>query len=144
MITEAIIVLFLFALNPIMNKYMLQFISVKSLVLFTGIIYFLIASLFLFLLYDKDILKDFQTLYKNNNKYLWLIMLSFPIIHMITHYFYFSLIRDYKTYIATAIVASYPLITAILGYILLNESFTLEHIIGIIFIIIGVFILRTR
>lgn len=142
MITESLIVLFLFALNPILNKYMLKFISVKSLVLFTGVMYFFIALIFIFMLYDKQIYNDFNILCKNENKNLWLLMILFPIIHMITHYFYFYLIHDYKTYIATAIVASYPLVTAFLGYFILNEEFTLTDLLGIVFIILGIFILK--
>jgi drug/metabolite transporter (DMT)-like permease len=143
MITEASIVLFLFALNPIMNKYMLQFITVKSLILFTGFAYFLVAMVLVFFMNDKTIQTDFQTLNKSPKKYLWLFIAAFPLIHMLTHYFYFSLIRDNKTYLATAIVASYPLLTAILGFLFLNESFTIIHIVGILFIIMGVSILNT-
>lgn len=142
MIIETIITLCLFAINPVINKYMLQFISVKSLVLITGLAYILVSTILTFLLYDKELQKDFNTLLQNNGKYLWLIMLAFPLIHIVTHYFYFSLIRDYKTYFATSLVASYPLFTAIFGYVMLNETITITHIIGIIFIISGISILN--
>ena len=142
MILETIITLCLFAINPVINKYMLQFISVKSLVLITGLTYIIVSTILTFFLYDKEFQKDFDTLFKNNGKYLWLIMLSFPIIHLITHYFYFSLIRDHKTYFATALVASYPLLTAVFGFLMLNETITISHIIGIAFIVSGISILN--
>jgi hypothetical protein len=142
MITEASIVLLLFALNPIMNKYMLQFITVKSLILFTGVAYFLIAGLCIFLMNDKTIQNDFQTLNKQSNQYLWLFIVAFPVIHMITHYFYFSLIRDNKTFLATAIVASYPLLIAVFGYIFLNETFTMMDLLGVFCIVLGISILK--
>lgn len=142
MIIETLITLCLFAINPVINKYMLQFISVKSLVLITGLSYIIVSTILAFLLYDKELQKDFNTLFQNSGRYLWLIMLSFPLIHLITHYFYFSLIRDHKTYFATALVASYPLLTAAFGYLVLNETITISHIIGIVFIVSGVSILN--
>ena len=142
MIIETIITLCLFAINPVINKYMLQFISVKSLVLLTGLAYIFSSSIITFFLYDKEMQKDFNTLLKKDGKYLWLIMLSFPVIHLITHYFYFSLVRDHKTYFATALVASYPLLTSGFGFLFLNETVTILHIIGIAFIVCGVSVLQ--
>lgn len=138
MITETLITLCLFAINPVINKYMLKFISVKSLVLITGLSYIIVSTILTFLLYDKELQKDFNQLFENKGKYLWLIMLSFPLIHLITHYFYFSLIHDYKTYYVTALMATYPLLTAGFGYLFLKETITIKHIIGIILIITGV------
>lgn len=140
MIQETIITLILFAINPVINKYMLQFISVKSLVLITGLAYIFVSSILMLFLYDKEIQKDFDTLFQKG-KYLWLIMLALPILHVITHYFYFSLVRDYKTYFVTALIASYPLLTALFGYLVLNETITIMHIVAIILIISGVSIL---
>ena len=140
MIQETLITLLLFAISPVVNKYLLQFISVKSLVLLTGMAYILTSSLLLFLFYDNEIEKDILHLFKNG-KYLWLILLILPLMHIITHYFYFSLIRDYKTYFVTALVASYPLLTALFGYLVLNETISLIHVIGILFIVTGVSLL---
>lgn len=144
MISETIITLLLFAINPVINKYMLQYISVINLVLLSGVAYVFISAILIFFLYDKDFQKDFNKLFNSGNKYLWLIVLALPVIHIITHYFYFSLIRDNKTYFVTALIASYPLLTAIFGYLILNETFSFIDIIGIIFIIIGVTILNFR
>ena len=142
MIQEAIIVLFLFAINPIMNKYILGFISVKSLILFTGFAYFVVAGLCLFVMNDKIIQNDLQTLNKPANRYLWIFIITFPIIHMVTHYFYFSLIRDNKTYLAAAIIACYPLLIAFLGYFILGEQVVAMDILGIAFIVFGLSIIQ--
>lgn len=142
MIPETLITLFLFALNPVINKYMLKYISVKGLVLITGITYFFIAGILIFILYDRQLETDFKTVYLNGNTWLILLMLSFPLIHIITHYFYYSLIHDYKTYFVTAIVASYPLFTAILGYLVLGETITVMHLIGILLIVSGISVLN--
>jgi len=142
MIQEAIIVLFLFAINPIMNKYMLGFISVKSLILFSGFAYFVVAGLCLFFLSDKTIQDDLQTLNKPANRYLWALIIAFPIIHMFTHYYYFSLIRDNKTYLAAAIIACYPLLIALLGYFILGEQVVAKDLLGVIFIVLGLSIIQ--
>jgi drug/metabolite transporter (DMT)-like permease len=142
MIQEALIVLFLFAINPIINKFILRFISVKSLILFTGFAYFVVAGLCLFFLNDKTIQNDLQTLNKPANRYLWAFIIGFPIVHLITHYFYFSLIRDNKTYLATAIVACYPLLIAVFGYFILGEQVVAMDLLGILFIVIGLSIIQ--
>jgi drug/metabolite transporter (DMT)-like permease len=142
MIQEAAIVLFLFAINPIMNKFMLGFISVKSLILFTGVAYFVIASLCLLFLNDKTIQNDLLTLNKPTNRYLWAFIVAFPIMHLITHYFYFSLIRDNKTYLAAAIVACYPLLIALFGYFILGEQVVAMDLVGILFIVVGLSIIQ--
>lgn len=142
MIQEASIVLLLFAINPIMNKFMLGFISVKSLILLTGFAYFVIASLCLLFLNDKTIQNDLQTLNKPSNRYLWAFIVAFPIMHLITHYFYFSLIRDNKTYLAAAIVACYPLLIALFGYFILGEQVVAMDLLGILFIVIGLSIIQ--
>lgn len=138
MILETFITLCLFAINPIINKYLLKYISVKSLILISGFAYVFISTILIILLYDKELQNDFNKLFENSGKYLWLIVLLIPLMHLITHYFYFSLIRDYKTYFITALVASYPLFTALFGYLILNETITILHIIGIIFIVCGI------
>jgi drug/metabolite transporter (DMT)-like permease len=142
MIQEAAIVLLLFAINPIMNKFMLGFISVKSLILFTGVAYFVIASLCLLFLNDKTIQNDLLTLNKPTNRYLWVFIVAFPIMHLITHYFYFSLIRDNKTYLAAAIVACYPLLIALFGYFILGEQVVAMDLVGILFIVVGLSIIQ--
>lgn len=142
MIQEAAIVLFLFAINPIMNKFMLEFISVKSLILFTGVAYFVIASLCLLFLNDKTIQNDLLTLNKPTNRYLWVFIVAFPIMHLITHYFYFSLIRDNKTYLAAATVACYPLLIALFGYFILGEQVVAMDLVGILFIVVGLSIIQ--
>jgi drug/metabolite transporter (DMT)-like permease len=143
MIIETLITLVLFAVNPVINKYMLRYISVKGLVLITGLAYMVVTPIMVALLYDKELNTDFATLYQKG-KYLLPILLAFPLIHLITHYFYFSLIRDNKTYFVTALVASYPLLTALFGYLALNETITLIHIFAIGLIVSGVTILTLR
>jgi len=140
MIIETIITLILFAINPVINKYMLQYISVKSLVLITGLAYMFVTPILVVFLYDKELQSDFSALFKKG-KYLWVILLVFPLVHLITHYFYFLLIRDNKAYFVTALVASYPLLTALFGYLMLNETITMVHIFAIVLIISGVTIL---
>lgn len=142
MIQDAILTLTLFAINPVLTKYMLRFISIKSLVLLTGIAYLFVSSILLLFLYDKGIQKDIDMLFQRGH-YLGLMLLGFPLIHIITHYFYFSLIRDNKTYFATALVSAYPLLTTVFGYFVLHETITLRHIIAISLIVTGVSLLAS-
>jgi len=71
-----------------------------------------------------------------------LIGLSTLLIFIIANYLYLSAIKTNKAYLVTAIIASYPIITAIIGYLILGEKVEMQHIIGIFLIIGGILMLR--
>lgn len=142
MLTE-LLVLCLFAFNPILYKYALNSISIESVLLFSGLVYFIISIVFLLMIRNDDFMKDIKKIFRTN-EWLWLILLIIPIFHVITHYFYFHLIRDNKTYLATALMSTYPLLTALFGFWFLGETVEITHIIGVIFIIMGVILIKNK
>lgn len=55
-------------------------------------------------------------------------------------FFYFALARGEATRVV-AITAAYPLVTAILAFIILREAFTISKIIGLFFALLGIYFL---
>ncbi|MCS6907565.1 MAG: EamA family transporter [Anaerolineales bacterium] len=55
-------------------------------------------------------------------------------------FFYFALERGEASRVV-AITAAYPLITALLAFLLLGENFSLQKLVGLVFALIGVVIL---
>ena len=67
-----------------------------------------------------------------------LVAASATLIFAVANYLYLTAIRDGKTYVAAAITASYPLVTALVGYLLFKERLTMQHLLGIVLVIGGV------
>ena len=85
--------------------------------------------------------KDIETV-KNNTTLMIILVLTSFLIYIVANYFYMRVIKDNKTYLVTAIVASYPIITVILGYLLFNEDLTLTHMLGVFLVIAGIVLLN--
>ena len=141
MLLECVITSLIFGISPVINKYFLTFISVEGIILFSGLFYSLFILLYLLFFYQDNITKDFHVL--NQNKHLYVLLgLSAFFIFIVANYFYLTVIKNNSAYLITAIVAAYPIFTAILGYFLLNEYISIAHSVGIMFIFLGVFLLN--
>ena len=102
--------------------------------------YFIMVLLYVALTNRNDLYLDIGIL--NENMHLYpLIILSAVSTMIVANYFYSTLIKNNKAYLVTAIISSYPAITAILGYMLLNETISIKQTIGIFMCITGVFLL---
>ncbi len=143
MLLECLFVTAIFGLAPVINKYMLKFVNINSIVIFTGICYF-ILSLFYFSITNKTtVIKDFTIM--NQNIHLYILLFIFTLlVFIIGNYYYLTVIKDNKTYLVAAIVASYPLMTALFGYLFLNEIPTFKNIIGVLAIIFGLTLLNIK
>ena len=126
-----------------MNKYMLEFVNVNSIVIFTGICYFILSLGYLLITNKTVVSKDFGIMNKNIHLYGVLFLFTL-LVFIIGNYYYLTVIKDNKTYLVAAIVASYPLVSAFFGYLFLNEIPTLKNIIGVIAIIFGLTMLNMK
>ena len=85
--------------------------------------------------------KDIETV-KNSPTLIVLLALTSFLIYIVANFFYMYVIKHHKTYLVTAIIASYPIVTVILGYLLFNEDITLTHMLGVFFVIGGIVLLN--
>ena len=56
---------------------------------------------------------------------------------------YFELLKVGETSRLVPVVATYPLVTAILGYLVLGEAFTVHKFIGTMLIVTGIWLVKT-
>jgi drug/metabolite transporter (DMT)-like permease len=129
-----------FALNPIFNKFVLQHISIKGVIIVTSFIYFAFVLFYLFFVGHNNLMDEIHVLHKKK-QVLLLLLISVFMTFIVANYMYFSVIQNNKTYLGVAIISSYPLITAIAGYILFNESLSRIHVLGILSIVLGISLL---
>ena len=142
MLYECAIVALIFGSTPIINQYILKHIEVESFISILAVFYFVMVLLYAALTNRSDLYLDIERL--NNNVHLYpLIILSAASTLIVASYFYSKLIKNNKAYLVTAIISSYPAITALLGYLLLNETISAKRFVGIFMCITGVFLLSS-
>ena len=142
MLYECAIVALIFGSTPLINQYILKHIEVESFISILSVFYFGMVLLYVALTNRTDLYLDIGTL--NDNLHLYpLIALSAVLTLIVASYFYSKLIKNNKAYLVTAIISSYPAITALLGYLLLNETISAKRFVGIFMCITGVFLLGT-
>ena len=142
MLYECAIVALIFGSTPLINQYILKHIEVESFISILSVFYFGMVLLYVALTNRTDLYLDIGTL--NDNLHLYpLIALSAMLTLIVASYFYSKLIKNNKAYLVTAIISSYPAITALLGYLLLNETISVKRFVGIFMCITGVFLLGT-
>lgn len=131
----AIVISFLWGVGPVLQKYILNSINPKTLLLFNGLAYMI--CLFFYSVYHRGEL--YQDVTKNMNLRLFLIiMLSGTIVGFFANLLYFYVLHKKDSYIINALVCSSPLFTLIIAYLFLKEKVQLSGFIGVMCIIIGV------
>jgi len=140
MLESGIPVLLTYGITPLLNKHILEHISVEGYIFMSSLLYFLTAVIIYLIFFRNTFNNDFSVL-KSKPYLAGLIMLySFSIL-FVTEYLYFKVLRNNKAYLLTALLASYPLVTIGLSYLFFKEAIEFAHIIGAVLIIMGVIII---
>jgi drug/metabolite transporter (DMT)-like permease len=130
----------IFGFNPIVQKYILNYISTESLMFLSAIAYASIMGIYTLFYHTKPFESDVRTLFKHPFLAA-LIPFGVFLVLILGNFMYLSIIQNHKTYLITAITASYPLFTVLGGYLLFHELLTLTDLVGILMIMGGVTVL---
>jgi len=85
-------------------------------------------------------IKDFHKI-RNDKTALFLLVFITFCIFIVIDYTTFELLKIHKAYLIEAVIAVYPLITMLFGYLILNETVSYTHFLGALFIITGIVLL---
>jgi drug/metabolite transporter (DMT)-like permease len=140
MIPQCLTVACLIGLRPIINKHLLKLINVNSLIVFSGIINFIFILLYILFIERDNVIKDFHKI-RNDKTALFLMVFITFCIFIVIDYATFELLKIHKAYLIESVIAIYPLITMLFGYLILNETVSYTHFLGVIFIITGIILL---
>jgi len=121
-------------------KYLLNIISANSLIVFSGIINFIFILLYILFIESDNMIKDFHKI-RNDKTALFLLVFITFCIFIVIDYTTFELLKIHKAYLIEAVIAVYPLITMLFGYLILNETVSYTHFLGALFIITGIVLL---
>ena len=122
------IISLIFGISPLIQKYVLKFITVQSYIILSSIIFYLLCLIYTLVFYKKEFLNDLNIL--NNNKYLYLLIfifiniyIYFFDIYILANYYYLYIIKENTTFFVVAIISGYPIFTVFFGYLLYEEVF---------------------
>ena len=143
LVVYSLIVAAIFGLTPILEKYILKSITVETVMILSGLFYGIFMVIYVFCCHGPHFVKDLGIMMERPA--LWvLVPTSAFLILIIANFLYLSVLRDHKTYLATAITASYPFFTVLAGFLLFQEMITVTHFIGILLIASGIFALSAN
>jgi uncharacterized membrane protein len=131
----------IWGISPIFEKYLLRKINILSFIILSSVIQF-IAALFLMSYNNYDyIIKDTNVLLNDSNVIIGIFFIT--ILLFISKYVYLYIVNHDKSIALVAILTSlYPVLTLIFGYLLLNETITIEEFVGFILILFGILLIN--
>jgi drug/metabolite transporter (DMT)-like permease len=130
----ALVVSMLWAIQPIIQKYILKRTSWKLFIIFNGVINVVILTLFGTLYYKE--LREEMEMIKMRDIILLLVILSF--INLIAASLYFYILSTKNTYDVVIITSMYFIGTILLNALLFNEVMSKNQIIGAMLVIFAV------
>jgi drug/metabolite transporter (DMT)-like permease len=135
-----ILIFLIFGTRPVLYKYIVPYIQVESMILISGLFYFILAIFYVYFTKPTKLIQDIRTMNKTPSLHiaLWFTAL----LGLIATHFYLDLLKDSSAFLLTAVLSAYPLVTAVVGYLFLNEVVTRKQLIGMLVIIVGVMILN--
>ena len=138
---ECLVVAAIFGLTPLLNKYILRSLSVEGLMIGSATFFGAFALAYGAFCCRDTLLVDYKMV-TQKPFLLALVGLSAFLILVVANFLYLTVIRDHNTAVTTAITASYPLVTAIVGALFLNETISGPQAVGILLVVGGVFMLN--
>lgn len=135
-----ILIFLIYGTRPVLYKYIVPYIQVESMILISGMFYFILAIFYVYFTKPSKLIQDIRIMNKMPSLYVWLWLTA--LLGLIATHFYLDLLKDSSAFLLTAVLSAYPLVTAAAGYLFLNEVITRKQFIGMLVIIVGVMILN--
>lgn len=137
-----ILVNLIWGIGPIIDKYMMKYMDIITLMLIISVIY-LLAVIALAIRHRKIVIKDYNNM-KNikNYKVLLFILVIFSFSLTLANYGYLFVVNRGNTALATILTSLYPIITLIIGYRFLKEKMTKLELAGFLLILFGIMLIN--
>ena len=123
-------------LSPILEKYILNYISYEEIYILYGLLFGSIALIYF--IYLKFYKKKIMYNQPKFNKIVPIIIISGLLTFILGDYFYFKSLKNNKVSIVILLISILPtIITTVMSQFLLGESYSVEYYFGIILCFIG-------
>jgi transporter family protein len=136
----AFIIAFIWGLSPVLVKYLIKNNNIPTyiIILIQSIIY-AIASILYIIIYKIDYIYNDINIHKKHIPLLALISLLSVYIANVLYIYIIS--KGISINIISIIISLYPIITFIFAYFILNETITINTLMGFLLIIMGLIII---
>ena len=135
-----ILIFLIFGTRPVLYKYIVPYIQVESMILISGVFYLILAIFYVYFTKPTKLIQDIRTM--NRTPSLHLALWSTALLGLIATHFYLDLLKNTSAFLLTAVLSAYPIVTAVVAYLFLNEVITRKQFVGMLVIIGGVMILN--
>lgn len=132
----AILTAIIWGWAPVLEKIGLQKLNVFSALVIRGL------SVAIMVLFAVFFFKSNLNFTEGGTKSIVLIALGGILASFIGQFLFYQALKNGNTSQVVPIAASYPLVAFILSIILLHESFNISKIMGVIFVLMGIFLLK--
>ena len=130
----ALIISFLWGLQPIVHKYLMQKFNAITLMLISSIVYCSMVIL-VSIARNKEIIDDINKITPKDASII-VILAAFTVF--LTNMMYYYILKNHESSIVSALIYSSPVFTLILAYLFLKERLDIFGVSGILSIVIGV------
>jgi uncharacterized membrane protein len=134
LILFGLVVALLWAIAPLIHKYLLTHTNYKVIMLLSAVTYVIVMCIYSIVNYN-DI---FFQLKQINTKNIILIIFVSLITLVIANIIYLSILQNNNSYVVCALTYSSPIFTLIFAYLFFKEKVTLLGLFGVIFVVIGI------
>jgi drug/metabolite transporter (DMT)-like permease len=128
-----ILISFLWGIQTVMHKHLLDHISGLSIMLYSTILYTIMLCITAYC-NKLIIVKDFQ---KINVRVVFILFSIAFFTLFLTNILYYYILNHHESSLVSAIISTSPIFTFIFAYLYLNERVSICRIIGILLFIIG-------
>lgn len=130
----AMIISFLWGIEPVIHKYLLQHINGITIMLITSMIYYFCVASVSF--QHRNIIWEDM---KKMSLRLWAILIVTALFTIVLgNFIYYYILKDHESSFVASLIYSSPIFTLVLSYMYLNEVIDLIGIIGILLVVLGV------
>ena len=135
----ALLMSFLWGIQTVIHKHLLNHISGMSIMLYSAIIYTVLTIFISF--YSNAVVKDLK---KIDLRIGSILFFTAVFTVFLTNYLYYYILKNHESSLVSALVSSAPVFTVIFAYLFLEEKLSLCGFAGIISIVIGVILINTN
>jgi hypothetical protein len=136
----ALVVSFLWGLQPAVYKTLLQQVSYQTIMLFSGVTNVLCVAILCWI-ESQQVTRDLRQV----TPFHMVVMILLPVFTMfLANVLYFRVLKDHETSIVSAVIYSAPVFTLIIAYLFLNERLRWQGLVGIAAIVGGVILCLTK
>jgi uncharacterized membrane protein len=136
-ILYALLISFLWGIQPIIHKYLLQKINGITILVLSSFVYFIASFLISFITKNHNIIiKDLKIM--NRKDYMIIIFTTFFTVFL-ANIIYYYILKRHQTSFISSLINSAPIFTLIVSYLFLKENIEPIGVIGILLMTLGVF-----